>query len=58
MRSTSKGILKLSIIVFTVVVCVGATAIQAWQVRAPKAESWPAGGGMSSLVPTATPALW
>ena len=59
MRSTRKGIiLKVSVIVFAVVVCIGATAINKWQAR-PGAESWPAGGGgMSSFVPTSTTALW
>ncbi len=58
MRSTPKGILlKVSIIVFAVVVCIGATAIQAWQDRPAKAESQPvAAGGM--FMPVTTPALW
>jgi len=59
MRSTPKGMmLKVSIVVFAVVVCIAATAIQAWQERSAKAVSQPLVGGMSSFMPTTTPALW
>jgi len=55
MRSKS---LALKVIAVAFILCVAATAIDGWQERS-KAESWPAGGGgVSSFVPTSTPALW
>ncbi len=58
MRSTPKGtLLKVSIIVFAVVVCIGATAIQAWQDRPAKVESQSAAAG-GMFIPEITPALW
>ena len=59
MRSTSKGlILKLSIIVFAAIVCLAATAMQAWQGRGLKAENPPTAAGGTSFIPASTPALW
>jgi hypothetical protein len=59
MRATFKvSMLKVAIISFAFAVCLGATAINAWQARATKAESQPAAAGGGSFMPTSTTALW
>ena len=56
MRSVPNGlIVKVAIIVFVLAVCIGATAIHAWQARAIKSQ--PAAGG-GTFMPTSTTTIW